>query len=130
MHRKFLIFSAISGFICVMLGAFGAHTLKKHISPELLSAFETGVRYQFYHTIALLVISVLILLKGENSFLKRSGYFFLAGIILFSGSLYFLSVRNLTGFELTWLGPITPLGGLCFLLGWLVLLMYAIKIKT
>lgn len=129
MHRKFLIIGAISGFICVALGAFGAHTLKKLIAADQLSAFETGVRYQFYHTIVLLVVSVLLFVKGDNIFLKRAGYFFITGIIFFSGSLYFLSTQVILNANMSWLGPVTPLGGLFFMTGWLMILIYAVKNK-
>ena len=129
MHRKFLIISAISGFICVLLGAFGAHTLKKLITPDQLAAFETGVRYQFYHSLALIAVSVLLSIIGDNAFLKRAGYFFITGIIFFSGSLYFLSTQNTLNANLNWLGPVTPIGGLCFMIGWMMLLLYAFKNK-
>ncbi|MFI5219366.1 MAG: DUF423 domain-containing protein [Bacteroidia bacterium] len=129
MPRKFLIVAAISGFICVALGAFGAHTLKRLIIPEQLAAFETGVRYQFYHTIVLIVVSVLISTKGDNIFLKRAGYFFITGIIFFSGSLYFLSTQNILHANMNWLGPFTPIGGLFFIIGWLMIVIYAVKNK-
>ena len=129
MNRKFLIAAAASGILCVGFGAFGAHGLKLLLPPEQLSVFETGVRYQFYHTIALLAVSVL-LLKNENNLLKWAGYAFITGIIFFSGSLYLLATRSLFGAEMTWLGPITPVGGLFFILGWLMILLYALKNKS
>lgn len=95
--------------IDVALGAFGAHALKNRLSPEMLAVFETGVRYQAYHALALLLLAAL---RGPD----RAGWCFLAGIVLFSGSLYALA---LTGAR--WLGAITPLGGLLFLAGWLFL---------
>lgn len=129
MSRKFLIAASISGILSVGLGAFGAHRLKLLLPPEQLSVFETGVRYQLYHTMALLVVSVL-LLKNENNWLKRAGYAFITGIIFFSGSLYLLATRSLFGAEMTWLGPITPVGGLFFIIGWLMILLYALKNKS
>jgi len=127
MFRKFLIIASLSGFICVALGAFGAHSLKLALEPYQLTAFETGMRYQFYHTLALLAVAMLISVKGENVLLKYSGYFFTAGIIFFSGSLYFLSTQEILKANLMWLGPITPLGGLCFMIGWLLMVVYAVK---
>jgi len=126
MQKKILIISSLSGFLCVLLGAFGAHKLKELLQPEQLSVFETAVRYQFYHTFALLAVAIL-LTNGNDLFLKRAAYSFFTGIILFSGSLYLLSIRNLIGADMKWLGPITPLGGLFFMMGWLMLFLFAIK---
>ncbi len=106
--------------IAVILGAFGAHKLKEFISAEDLAIYETGVRYQFYHTFALLVVAILLHIN-HSSLLNKCGYAFAAGIVLFSGSLYGLSLRNLSEVNLNWLGPITPLGGLFLILGWLLL---------
>jgi len=118
---RYIRIAAISGAIAVALGAFGAHSLKAVLTPDQLQTFETGVKYQFYHTIALLVVGLLM-----NSFpsktLKWSAIFFAGGIICFSGSLYLLATRSLTGIEnLSILGPITPIGGLLFILGWVFL---------
>ncbi|WP_026374649.1 DUF423 domain-containing protein [Aestuariibacter salexigens] len=115
------IFAAISGMTAVILGAFAAHGLKGKLSEPLLNAFQTGVQYQFYHTLALLFI-VLISRFVPSTLLSWSGYFFAAGILLFSGSLYLLA---LTGIK--WFGPITPLGGVCFIAGWAMMLVVAIK---
>lgn len=120
MTRLFLAFAAISGFVAVALGAFGAHGLKPRLSPSLMSAFETGVQYQFYHTLALLGLALLMQRLGEKTLLLAVGYLFMAGIILFSGSLYFLTFGGPR-----WLGPITPVGGVTFLLAW-SLLFFAI----
>lgn len=105
-----------------MLGAFGAHGLKARISNEQLNVFETAVRYQFYHTLAILFIS-LLLSKWQHPLMIYSGWAFLLGILLFSGSLYLLSTRSLSGIEdWWWLGPVTPLGGLFFIAGWIMLM--------
>jgi uncharacterized membrane protein YgdD (TMEM256/DUF423 family) len=113
--------AAVSGAIAVALGAFGAHTLKTTLAPEQLQVFETGVRYQFYHSFAILACGILFRLTGTGLF-RSSGYFFLAGIICFSGSLYLLSTRALLGIEgWSFLGPITPVGGLLFIIGWLMM---------
>lgn len=113
MTRLFFAFAALSGFIAVGLGAFGAHGLKPKLSPSLMSAFETAVQYQFYHTLALFGLALLMERLGEKNLLITAGYLFIAGIMLFSGSLYALALGGPR-----WLGPITPLGGLTFLLAW------------
>jgi uncharacterized membrane protein YgdD (TMEM256/DUF423 family) len=126
MQKKILIISSISGFLCVLLGAFGAHRLKVSLLPDQLSVFETAVRYQFFHTFALLAVAIL-LSDSESLFLKRAAIFFTIGIILFSGSLYLLSIRSLLDMEMRWLGPVTPLGGMFFMAGWLMLFLFAVK---
>jgi uncharacterized membrane protein YgdD (TMEM256/DUF423 family) len=97
---------AISAFIAVALGAFGAHGLRNTLEPRMLEVFEVGVRYQMYHALALVAV-------GTVSNANLAGWFFLAGTVLFSGSLYGLALTGARFF-----GPITPLGGLCFLVGW------------
>jgi len=121
-HLFFLRVAACTGIVAVILGAFGAHTLKTIITSEDLAIYETGIRYQFYHTFALLGVGILLYLK-PSSLLTKSGYAFAIGILLFSGSLVALSLRNVCEFNLNWLGPVTPLGGLFFIVGWLLLLL-------
>jgi uncharacterized membrane protein YgdD (TMEM256/DUF423 family) len=118
MQKIFLSLGSAAAAIAVVLGAFGAHALKEKLSAEQLLVFETGVRYQFYHAFALIVVGMLSE-KFNSSFLNYSGWLFVFGIIFFSGSLYLLSTKNLLGIE-SWkfLGPVTPLGGLCFIVGW------------
>jgi len=119
MQKTFLITGSLLAGFAVLLGAFGAHALKSKLAVEQLQVFETGVRYQFYHALALLAVGLLAD-KFNSTSLNYSGYLFIFGIILFSGSLYLLSLKNLLGIEsLKFLGPITPLGGLCFIAGWL-----------
>lgn len=125
MGQFLIICAAVCGFLAVALGAFAAHGLKNRLAPELLSAFQTGVQYQMYHALALLGIAILIKLYGSNSWLQISGSFLLLGIVLFCGSLYGLAFNGPR-----WLGPITPLGGLCFLLGWLALLIAALRLRN
>lgn len=125
---KFIRFAAISGALAVMLGAFGAHSLKALLTPEQLQVFETGVRYQFYHTLAILFTG-LFATQYPSKALNIAGTSFLAGIICFSGSLYLLSIRSLIGLEnLTILGPVTPIGGLLFIIGWIYLIVAVRKI--
>jgi uncharacterized membrane protein YgdD (TMEM256/DUF423 family) len=103
------------GFLAVALGAFGAHGLRGRLSPEDLAIFETGVRYQMYHSLALLLVVVLLARDGPGGS-PLAGWAFIAGILLFSGSLY---VLVFTGAR--WLGAVTPLGGVAFLVGWALL---------
>lgn len=113
------IFITVSGFFgltATILGAFGAHRLKGEISEPLMHAYQTAVQYQFYHTFALALAALLIAQFGVSRLFLASGVLFISGIILFSGSLYGLALSGLK-----WLGPITPLGGLCFILGWVFL---------
>lgn len=116
MDRLFLIIGALSGAIAITLGAFGAHALRASLSPELLDTFETAVRYQMYHALALLAVGLVIAKYSATGWLSASGWLFLVGTILFSGSLYLLAITNTR-----WLGAITPFGGIAFILGWLCL---------
>ena len=120
MNKTFLVIAALSGFIAVALGAFGAHGLKPHLSAEAMQWFETGNRYHFYHTFALLAVGLLFV--NDSKLLRYAGFSFLLGIVLFSGSLYVMAI---TGMKT--LGLITPIGGLAFLAGWGMLGVNAIK---
>ena len=122
MERLFFLLASVSGGLAVVLGAFGAHTLQGKIEPRLLDAFEVGVRYQMYHALALLGVVAALTRWSGSKMLTAAGWSFVAGMGLFSGSLYVLS---LTGFR--WLGAITPLGGLAFIVGWLCLTVAAWK---
>ena len=127
MHKGFIRIAAIIGLLSVVLGAFAAHTLKELLSAETVSIFETGVRYQFYHGFALLAAGILYK-EFPNRFIRWAGIFFIIGIILFSGSLYLLTYVKgsvMPGYK--WLGPITPLGGLSFILGWVFLCIGVLK---
>ena len=121
MQKNFLKTAAVLGALSVILGAFGAHALKQLISDKNLQTFETGVRYQFYHVIALFITGILYK-DFTNNYLKWAGRSFCLGILLFSGSLYLLSFIELTDMTgLKWVGAITPLGGVCFIIAWLLL---------
>lgn len=120
MGQFFLAASAISGFLAVALGAFGAHALKQRLSADMLAVYETAVQYHFYHTLALLAVAVLMV--GGAQGLKLSAVLFLVGTLIFSGSLYALA---LSGVKI--LGAVTPIGGLCLLAGWACLTYTAIK---
>jgi uncharacterized membrane protein YgdD (TMEM256/DUF423 family) len=116
-----LLIGAILGFLGVALGAFGAHGLKNRLSPEMLEVFDTGVRYHMYHTFAVLIVAAAIGHIGNARLLAMAGWFFFAGILLFSGSLYALALTSV-GI----LGAITPIGGLLFLIGWACLAVFAV----
>ena len=121
MHKGFLKTAAILAVISVALGAFAAHGLKGKISDYAIEIFETAVRYQFYHVFGLLLAGILYK-EFTNGFIKAAGILFILGMLLFSGSLYAMAVVKamvLPGFN--WLGPVTPIGGLCFIAGWICL---------
>lgn len=120
-----LVFGAVYGMLSVILGAFGAHALKKILSVERLESFETGVRYQMYAAFFLLIAGYI--LKFDTSSQKWISILMIVGTMLFSFSIYFLSLQDYLGANLKFLGPITPLGGLCMILSWLMLIFYFIK---
>ena len=120
MDRTFLLLGSILGFLGVALGAFGAHGLRSRLTPDMLAVFETAVRYQMYHVFALLIVSAAIGHLGNARLLVTAGWFFFAGVLIFSGSLYALA---LTGKGV--LGAITPVGGLALLVGWSCLALFA-----
>ncbi|MBC7902820.1 MAG: DUF423 domain-containing protein [Gemmatimonadaceae bacterium] len=127
MHRGFLITATLLGALSVALGAFAAHGLRQLVTPETAATFETGVRYQFYHTFALFIVGILYE-KLPVSLLRWAGKCFLAGILLFSGSLYLLTAMKATDMVgLTGIGLITPFGGLFFIAGWTLLMVAFIK---
>jgi uncharacterized membrane protein YgdD (TMEM256/DUF423 family) len=128
MIRTFLIFGTILGGLGVIIGAMGAHLLKSKLQPEQLQILDTGVRYQMYHALALIIL-VFAGDKLNPSWVNYSGWLFLAGTLFFSGSIYLLACSELLGIQ-SWksvLGPITPLGGLCFIAGWICLAVSSLK---
>lgn len=131
MDRRILITASLFGAIAVMLGAFGAHGLKNVLDAGSIEIWAKGVEYQFYHTFALLFLAQF---KGgeagQAKFIKLAYVFFTFGVLLFSGSLYLLATRSITniGF-VNYIGPVTPIGGLLLILGWLSLLLSALKNK-
>ncbi|MFH6972195.1 DUF423 domain-containing protein [Flavobacterium petrolei] len=128
MDKKILSTATILGMIAIILGAFGAHALKKVLSIEQLSTFETGVRYQMYHALFLLFLG---LMKDITQKAKRTIYFLvLFGVILFSGSIYLLATNDLTSFDFKIIGFVTPIGGLLLILGWGVLLLNIMNKKS
>ncbi len=113
---NFLLIGAVFGFLGVAIGAFGAHGLRSRLSPDMLAVFDIGVRYQMYHVFALLIVGLAIGRTGPARLLTVAGWSFVAGILIFSGSLYALALTGATT-----LGAITPIGGLGFLIGWALL---------
>ncbi len=127
MSEKFIRLTALLGAAAVVIGAFGAHGLKGFFERQQIDAvgplhtYETGVQYHFYHTLAIGLVGLLLARMPENKWLVRAGWFFLTGIICFSGSLYLLATQAILPFSVRWVGPVTPLGGLFFIAGWLAL---------
>lgn len=121
MDRLFLITGALSGALGVAAGAFGAHALRARVEPRMLEVFETAARYQMYHALALIAVAW-VCTRTTSTFAGAAGWLFLAGTVLFSGSLY---AMTFTGAR--WLGAITPLGGACFIAGWVCLAVAAGK---
>ena len=107
--------------LSVVLGAFAAHGLKSKLSETLLNTFQTGVQYQMYHSLAIILLIILYRQMPQSLLLYSAG-FMVAGIVLFSGSLYMLAIT-----QIKWFGPITPLGGVCFIVGWALLIVSALK---
>jgi uncharacterized membrane protein YgdD (TMEM256/DUF423 family) len=126
MHKPFIKTAALLGALSVMLGAFAAHGLKQVLLPDNLQVFETAVRYQFYHVFALLAVGILYK-EFPGKFMQWAGRLFIAGIILFSGSLYLLCYVKQHAMPLNWLGAITPFGGAAFIAGWVMLFWAALK---
>ena len=125
MRPIFVTLGCFSALIGVGMGAFGAHGLKPVLSPEMLAIYQTAVNYQMWHALGLLVIGVLQQQMPDRMMISWAGWIMFAGILFFSGSLYLLAILNLP-----WLGMITPIGGGCFLLAWLLLSIPLIKKKS
>ena len=125
MSRYLLPLAAASGFLAVGLGAFGAHALRDSLDARALDIYDTAVLYHFVHTLALLAVALLCRGQAPHRTLTGAGLAFALGVALFSGSLYVLAVTGIG-----WLGMITPLGGVSFLVGWLLLLIWSLGADT
>lgn len=125
-QKAFLIAAALGGLTAVAFGAFGAHGLKKLISPEYITMWEKGVQYQVYHSLSLFMC-YFFLRREESTLIRNAGICFILGILCFSGSLYLLATRELTHIPTLVLGPVTPIGGFFFIAGWGLVLVQAIK---
>jgi uncharacterized membrane protein YgdD (TMEM256/DUF423 family) len=128
MNKRLILTASFFGLLAVVLGAFGAHGLKQIIATDQLAIWQKGVEYQFYHTFALLYLSTFA--RYKNKLIGLAFIFFTTGIILFSGSLYLLALKDAFHISFAqYIGPITPIGGLCFILGWISLFLAALKDK-
>ncbi len=127
MNKRIVLTASIFGALAVAFGAFGAHGLKNIINSASLEIWQKGVDYQFYHVFALLYLSTFT--RYKNKWLEFSFVFFTLGIVLFSGSLYVLALKDVYHLSTRLIGPITPVGGLCFILGWFSLFVAALKDK-
>ncbi len=118
MDKIFLQLGSLLALLGVILGAFGAHSLEAKLSADQLATFETGVRYQFYHSFALILLGI-VAHQHPHKVFQTAGWMFALGILFFSGSIYLLACRDMLGISgWRWLGPITPLGGTLFIIGW------------
>ena len=120
--KLFLILGGINAVLVVMLGAFGAHGLKARMTAEMLAVYQTGVHYHLFHALGLLAVGLVATQIADSVYLKWAGWLMLVGIILFSGSLYVLSLSGLR-----WLGMVTPFGGLAFITAWIVFVIAIAK---
>ncbi len=125
MSRLFLIFGAVFAGVAVAAGAFGAHALRSRLTIPDLAIFETGVRYQMYHALALIAVAWVLSLAPQGELARWAGICFVAGILIFSGSLYLLVLTNTR-----WLGAITPIGGVALLAGWICLALSAARLPA
>lgn len=123
MAKLFITLASLSGMLAVVFGAFGAHALRARLDDYAMGVFETAVQYHFYHSLALLAVGIVALSQPQTALLKSSGWLFLIGILIFSGSLYLLGITGVR-----WLGAVTPLGGLAFIGGWACLAASAWKL--
>ena len=122
MSKVFIILGSLNAFLAVALGAFGAHGLQNKLTEQMLATYETGVKYHMMHALGLILIGIISRYTSGSVLINWSGWLICAGIVLFSGSLYLLSISGIR-----WLGAVTPLGGLSFLAGWLLLAVAAFK---
>jgi uncharacterized membrane protein YgdD (TMEM256/DUF423 family) len=128
MNKQIIITASLLGALAVIAGAFGAHALKASLPPRQLEVWQTAVQYQFYHVFVLLFLSTFT--RFKNKLITASYYLFTLGILLFSGSLYLISCREVLGMPgLVALGPVTPIGGLLFIIGWIMLAFAAFRNK-
>jgi uncharacterized membrane protein YgdD (TMEM256/DUF423 family) len=128
MDRKIILIAALLGIISIVLGAFGAHALKKLIDVNALATFETGVRYQMYHALFLLFLATNATIQEKTK--KVVLYFVIFGIVFFSGSIYLLATNTMTSFDFKVIGFVTPIGGLLLIVAWAFIIMEFFKKKS
>jgi len=130
MHKGFIIIASILGALAVALGAFGAHGLKNYATPAILNTFETAVKYQFYHVFALSITGILYA-YFPSALLVTTGKLFIAGMTIFSGSLYLVTFFSVLGQnQFKWLGAITPIGGLLLIAAWILMGISLLRYKA
>lgn len=122
MSKYFIFLGSLNAFLAVGLGAFGAHALKSRLSADMLDVYQTGVQYHIFHALGLILIGIISHWLSQSTLINWSGGFILAGIVIFSGSLYVLSITGIRTF-----GAITPIGGIAFLAGWILLAYASLK---
>lgn len=122
--RWFLLLGAANAALAILLGAFGAHSLKTHLAVDMMAVYQTGLQYHLFHALGLLAAGFALKQIGDSAWLRWSGWLMLAGIVIFSGSLYILSV---TGWK--WLGAVTPLGGIAFMAAWVLFAVAVMKAR-
>ena len=120
--RWFLLLGAANAALAVLLGAFGAHSLKTHLSADMMAVYQTGLQYHLFHALGLLAVGFALKQIGDSAWLRWSGWLMLAGIVIFSSSLYILSTT-----DWKWLGAVTPLGGLSFIVAWVLFAVAATR---
>ena len=129
MERKIIATAAFLGLTAIILGAFGAHALKNYLTPEQLISFETGVKYQMYHALFLLFLGLSAVFLTDKT--KKLMYWLVVlGVAFFSGSIYLLTTKNVTGIDFKFLGPITPIGGTLLITAWGILLVKVLNKKS
>lgn|GEM_PF-43228 len=128
LDKRIVVTASFLGALTIAIGAFGAHGLKQLVEADVITSFETGVRYQMFHLIVLLIIGFSVPISATTK--KWVFWFFIGGIILFSGSIYIMVLKEILPFDVKFLGPVTPLGGLSFIIGWLRLGYGLLKLKS
>ena len=126
MNKRLLVTGSILGFLAVVIGAFGAHGLEKSLDADALATFETGVKYQMYHALLMLLVAIFALSEKTKKILH---ILILTGVVLFSGSIYGLATNVLTGFDFTTIGIVTPIGGTLLIIAWGVLIVKFFQMK-
>ena len=129
-YARLLSFASFLGAMGVICGAFGAHFLKSRLAASDLDIIRTGVLYLFIHVLIIFIVALLARDNVQSRLLKSSGVFFVLGVFLFSGSLFIIATQSLTGINASFIGVVTPLGGLCFILGWTMLFIYSVLLKS
>ena len=129
-YARLLVVASFLGAMGVVIGAFGAHFLKSRLEAADLDIIRTGVLYLFIHVGVIFIVALLARNNAAARLLKSAGLLYILGIILFSGSLFFLATQSLTGLNISYVGMLTPMGGMCFISGWIMLTIYSFSLKS